>query len=93
MIEKEIWKRKHVDWEISSRIRSTRYNPRCALLGIFLRFYQFNNDKSDHSTIPARLYENWNKSNFYNKERYAALYKWNTDANTLSQWTRKAFQS
>ena len=31
LIGTETWKRKHVDWEIGSSIRSTEYNPRSGL--------------------------------------------------------------
>ena len=36
LIGPETWKRKYVDWEISSSIRNTEYNPRSGFIGILL---------------------------------------------------------
>ena len=93
LIGKETWKRKHVDWEIYSGLRDTKNNPRCGLLGIFLYSYPLNNNKFNHCTIPPRLYDNWNKDNFYNSERYAELYNWSEDPKKVSNWIQKAFKN
>ncbi len=46
LIGGQTWQRKHVDWEISSSIRATQYNPRSGLLGIFLPTHpDFNSNK------------------------------------------------
>lgn len=92
LIGKETWKRKHVDWEISSAIRSTQYNSRCGLLGIFLPTHSDYGKNFDHHTIPPRLYDNWNKENFTDGQRYAGLYDWNTDPVTVSKWIHEAFE-
>ena len=92
LIGTETWKRKHVDWEISSGLRCTQNNPRCGLLGIFLPTHpDYSKNKFNHYTIPPRLYDNWNKDKFNNGERYAELYDWNTNPYTVSQWIHQAF--
>ena len=91
LIGTQTWQRKHVDWEISSAIRDTEKNSRCGLLGIFLPSYPLSNDnKFNHCTIPPRLYDNCNKHNFSYSERYAELYKWDENPNTVSDWIHKA---
>jgi len=85
LIGKETWKRKHVDWEISSSIRNTQLNPRSGLLGIFLPTYPFIGDHYNPYTIPPRLYDNV-KCNF------TKLYKWNTDPNVVQAWIDRAFE-
>ena len=36
LIGNDTWQRKHVDWEISSSLRHTMFNPRSGLIGIIL---------------------------------------------------------
>lgn len=89
LIGTETWQRKHVDWEISSAIRATKNNSRCGLLGIFLPTYPLNaNNEFNPHTIPPRLYDNWKDEN----QRYAELYKWNTDPQEVSKWIHTAFE-
>ena len=92
LIGTETWKRKHVDWEISSAIRKTENNSRCGLLGIFLPSYPLDNNKFNHRTIPPRLYDNWNKDNFNNGERYAELHDWTKSPQKVSNWIHEAFK-
>ncbi len=81
----ETWKRKHVDWEISSSIRHTQYNSRSGLLGILLPTYlKIYKDSFDPFTIPPRLYENV-------KCKYANLYYWPETPSILSKWIHEAF--
>jgi len=82
LVGSETWKRKHVDWEIGSSIRNTRYNPRSGLLGILLPTYPYTSPSK--YTIPPRLYYNI-------KCGYAKLYHWNNDPNTVCQWIQEAF--
>ncbi len=98
LIGTETWKRKHVDWEISSSIRDTKYNPRSGLIGILLPSYQFNPllpvefdffsrpyvSYNPH-TIPPRIYDNL-------KNRFAALYGWTKDAYLMQNWIHQAFE-
>ncbi len=99
LIGTETWKRKHVDWEIASSIRSTEYNPRSGLLGIFLPdhpdhgtdtcSYCMNpnngRDTWEPYTIPPRLH--------YNARRgYANLYDWNTGPYFVQKWIHDAFK-
>ncbi len=46
LIGSETWKRKHVDWEISSSIRDTQLNSRTGLLGIILPTYPRRKDRT-----------------------------------------------
>lgn len=85
LIGKETWKRKHVDWEISSSIRHTQYNPRSGLLGIILPTHpDFERDKFSPYIIPPRLYVNI-------KCKYAKIYDWTDNVDTLQIWIHDAF--
>jgi hypothetical protein len=86
LIGKETWKRKHVDWEISSSIRDTKYNSRSGLLGILLPTYPFYSpNKYNPYTIPPRLYDNI-------KCGFADIYLWNEDPLKVKQWIHNAFE-
>lgn len=88
LIGPETWKRKHVDWEISSSIRDTKNNSRCGLIGILLPTYKdFNKEKNTYNpnTIPPRL--------FYNIERkFASIHVWSEDQIIVQDWIHKAFE-
>lgn len=86
LIGTETWKRKHVDWEIGSSIRLTKYNSRSGLLGIFLPTYNMSWDsKYNPHTIPPRLYKNVECG-------YAKLYKWSTNPYDVQSWIHQAFE-
>jgi hypothetical protein len=86
LIGAETWKRKHVDWEIAASIRHTEYNPRSGLLGIILPTYPRKDQQTyDPYTIPPRLYNNI-------KCRFAEIYNWSNDANTVQNWIHEAFE-
>ncbi len=81
----ETWKRKHIDWEISSSLRDTAYNPRSGLLGILLPSHPDYNKKEYHyNIIPPRLADNC-------KMKYATVYDWCEDANAIRNWIDDAF--
>ncbi len=88
LIGPETWKRKHVDWEISSSIKNTQKNPRCGLIGIMLPTYpHYNNDENTFFpyTIPPRL--------FYNHQTgFAHIYPWTENTNTIQAWINAAFE-
>jgi hypothetical protein len=85
LIGSETWKRKHVDWEISSSIRDTKLNSRTGLLGIFLPTHSnYDKDKYSKGIIPPRLSDNVDCN-------FAKLYDWNTDPNIVQNWIHKAF--
>lgn len=85
LVGAETWKRKHVDWEISSSIRDTQYNPRSGLLGILLPSYSlFNKNQYDPHTIPPRLYDNMECG-------FAELHPWTTNSASLQKWIHDAF--
>jgi hypothetical protein len=85
LIGTETWKRKHVDWEIGSSIRETRYNSRSGLLGLFLPTHpDFGSENYNKCIIPPRLYDNAECG-------YANLYDWNTNPTTIQTWIHEAF--
>ena len=81
LIGSKTWKRKHVDWEISSSIRKTKLNSRTGLLGIILPTYP---GKYNPCTIPPRLYDNY-------KRGFAEIYRWTEDPSTVQNWIHEAF--
>ena len=86
LIGKNTWKRKHVDWEISSSIRHTEYNPRSGLLGLLLPTRSDFGEKTfDQYTIPPRLWDNVNCG-------FAKIYDWNENPSNISQWIDAAFK-
>lgn len=87
LIGRNTWQRKHVDWEISSSIRNTQFNPRSGLIGIFLPSYPLNSNTFDPHTIPPRLYDNWKDEN----RRFAQLHEWSTNPAEVQRWIHKAF--
>ena len=85
LIGRETWKRKHVDWEISSSLRNTRLNSRTGLLGIILPTYPRRNiNRYNQYTIPPRLYDNIQSG-------YSEIYNWNTNPYTVQTWIHDAF--
>jgi hypothetical protein len=87
LIGPETWKRKHVDWEISSSIRDTSRNPRCGLLGILLPTYpDYNREKNQYNpnTVPPRLYSNI-------KSGFASIHVWNESPSIVQNWIHEAF--
>lgn len=86
LVGKETWKRKHVDWEISSSIRHTQYNPRSGLLGIILLTYpRSSQNEYDPHTIPPRLHDNIECG-------YARIYNWTTNSSAIQAWIHEAFK-
>lgn len=87
LIGTDTWKRKHVDWEIASSIRQTQFNSRSGLLGIFLPSHQDYGKKNfSKKSIPPRLYYNV-------KCKFAKLYHWSTDPNSVQNWIHKAYKN
>ena len=85
LIGSETWKRKHVDWEISSSISDTKSNSHTGLLGIILPTYPREDPhKYDHCTIPPRLYDNVECG-------FAEIYHWTEDPSTVQSWIHEAF--
>ena len=88
LVGQETWKRKHVDWEISSSIRATKNNSRCGLLGILLPTYpDYNSNTNSYNpyTIPPRLYDNI-------KNGFATLHLWNENPYLINNWIHEAFE-
>ena len=87
LVGNNTWKRKHVDWEISSSIRDTKLNPRSGLLGILLPTYTHAEPgKYKPKTIPPRLHDNL-------ECEFAYLYSWTSSQNNIENWIHKAFNT
>ena len=89
LVGEATWQRKHVDWEISSSLRSTLLNPRSGLLGILLpsysaRYFGGDTGKYNPRTIPPRLYDNLASG-------YATLHPWSEDPELIQKWVHKAY--
>lgn len=86
LIGPETWKRKHVDWEIGSSIRQTKYSSRSGLLGIILPTYPRSDpSKYSHYTIPPRLHDNIECG-------FAKIYNWSADPVSVQKWIHEAFE-
>ena len=88
LIGPDTWKRKHVDWEISSSIRDTKNNPRCGLIGILLPTYpNYDSTKNTYigKTIPPRLQNNIDCG-------FATIHVWNENPTIVADWIHKAFE-
>lgn len=100
LIGQGTWRRKHVDWEISSSIRDTKNNSRTGMLGILLPTYSaqlpYGMDESvlkrtenggtyNPYTIPPRLNDNI-------ECEFAKIYSWPTSPSDLRLWIHEAFQ-
>jgi len=85
LVGKNTWQRKHVDWEISSSIRHTQYNPRSGLLGIILPSYpSYKENEYSRYTIPPRLWDNIQCG-------FAKIYSWQNNEETVQNWIHEAF--
>ena len=84
LIGTETWKRKHVDWEISTSIRSTEYNSRNGLLGIILPTRSDTAQNYNAYTIPPRLHDNIACG-------FASIHNWSTNPNEVQSWIHDAF--
>jgi len=88
LVGPETWKRKFVDWEISSSITNTKNNPRCGLLGILLPGFPGYNEATrtyNPRQIPPRLYDNI-------KCDFASLHVWNENPDVVAGWIHNAFE-
>ena len=66
------WQRKHVDWEIGSSLRDTKYNPRSGLLGILLPNHpNYKKKRANPHQVPPRLADN-----LVGEDAFAMVYKW-----------------
>ena len=86
LIGSQTWKRKHVDWEISSSIRSTQKSSRSGLVGILLPSYSLTSEnKCNPHTFPPRQNDNV-------KCGFATLYKWSNIPIDVQNWIHSAFE-
>ena len=83
------WQRKHVDWEIGSSLRQSKYNSRCGVLGILLPDHPDYNDSTIRDClIPPRLADNRKGD-----DPYVFIYRWpkyRAEAR-LREWIQRAF--
>lgn len=85
LVGSETWKRKHVDWEISSSLRNTQLNSRTGLLGIVLPSYPRSDmSKYDAGTIPPRLQDNI-------ECEFSQIYNWSNDPYEVQGWIHEAY--
>jgi len=88
LIGPDTWKRKHVDWEIASSLRSTSNSSRSGLLGILLPTHKgFGSEKIDGYTIPPRLTDN-----VIGDDPFANVYHWTDDPSALQNYIHRAFK-
>lgn len=91
LVGKQTWQRKHVDWEIYSSMRDTKYNPRSGLIGILLPTYNYPEpSKYSPYTVPPRLWDNLKKREDGN-EPFARIYLWSTNPSDIQKWIHEAF--
>lgn len=83
LIGSETFKRKHVDWEISSTLRDTQFNPRGGLLGILLPTYPLY-PNYNIATIPPRLADNL-------QNKFAKIIPWSENVNLINAEIHQAF--
>lgn len=84
LIGTSTWQRKHVDWEISSSIRSTKLSSRSGLIGILLPTHQsFFTSGYDPGIVPPRLVDN-------QKCGFANIYNWTTNCSNVRHWIQVA---
>lgn len=85
LIGTQTWQRKHVDWEISSSIRRTEFNPRSGLVGLFLPSHSsFERSEYDRYTIPPRLADN-------DECGFAVMADWTNDADEMRRLIHEAY--
>lgn len=85
LIGEETWRRKHVDWEISSSLRHTELKPRSGLLGLLLPSrHDYGTDEYDPGTIPPRLHDNI-------ACEYAIIADWTNDPEELQRLVHRAW--
>lgn len=85
LVGEHTWRRKHVDWEISSSIRDTKSNDRSGLLGIILPTYPTYPNPHDPYTIPLRLHDNIECG-------FAKIHNWSRDPVKVQTWIHEVFK-
>ena len=97
LIGNDTWRRKHVDWEISSSLRQTQYNPRSGLIGILLptfnaKEWHFGRLRNNHHQVYNLPYYSVDKSMLPERfamnldNGFAKLYDWSENPYELQQW-------
>lgn len=103
LIGNDTWRRKHVDWEISSSLRHTEYNPRSGMIGILLPTFK---SKGLDYGIPIKDYVYLENAYDYTVNKtslperfamnldngFAKLYDWSENPHEIQQWIHDAFE-
>jgi hypothetical protein len=90
LVGQNTWRRKYVDWEIYSSLRTTPSKLRSGLLGILLPTRQdYKTGECQPCTVPPRLYDNCLKNN--NPEPFALVYDWIEKPQYIQQWIDRAY--
>ncbi len=85
LVGSQSWQRKHIDWEIGSSIRQTKFSSRSGLIGILLPTYSCDDEgRYNSNTIPPRLHDNIECG-------FAKLYKWYSNPAQVQKWIHEAF--
>lgn len=90
LIGPRTWQRKHVDWEIGSSLRRTKYNSRCGLMGILLPNHpDYGRSTYDPHKIPPKLADNCD-----GEDPFASVYDWpkRKVAAKIRGWVHLAFE-
>lgn len=103
LIGNDTWRRKHVDWEISSSLRNTQYNPRSGIIGIILPTFK---SKGLDYGIPIKHYANLENALYHTVNKnflperfamnldngFAKIYDWSENPYEIQQWIHEAFE-
>lgn len=103
LIGNDTWRRKHVDWEISSSLRNTQYNPRSGMIGILLptfisKEWHLGNLKNNHYEVNNLPYYSVDKNTIPERlamnldNGFAKLYNWTENPYEIQQWIHDAFE-
>lgn len=105
LIGENTWKRKHIDWEISSSIRDTTNNSRTGLIGILLPTYRCESSYNSLSGIRGfNGFEEASNGGSFNpytipprlydnvKCGFAKIYSWEDSSRAIQEWIHEAFQ-
>lgn len=103
LIGNDTWRRKHVDWEISSSLRNTQYNPRSGMIGILLptfnsKEWHFGKLRTNHHEVNNLPYYSVDKNSIPERfalnlgNGFAKLYDWSENTYEIQQWIHDAFE-
>jgi len=84
LMGKNTWRKKYVDWIISSSLKDTMKFPMSGLIGIYLPTHpEYAFDEVSGNLMPARLVDNMTTG-------YASVHHWVKNGKTIEKWITKA---